>query len=86
MSCPGYCNGYCTDESVYTDIKRELDSTYRCPQNLPKADAYSLLADVRTIIEKCKLPNVNNAMPGSYIDTYNLAVDDVLKILSEHFS
>ena len=52
--------------------------------NVAEPNAYSLLADVRAMKQK------NNGYEfigygDMYIDGYNHAIDDVLKILSEHF-
>lgn len=48
------------------------------PQNLPKANAYSLLAEVRSMKRVC---GINDALDIGY----NQAIDDILEKIGEHF-
>jgi len=48
------------------------------PQNLAKPDAYSLLAEVRAIIDSLYGKRAD--------DMYSQALDDIKEKLSEHFS
>lgn len=80
-SCENYEDGFCID--------RPCEYQEKSPQNLPKADAYSLLADVRALPRYG--PDYNNAtgkneyMPEIKDGEY-LKFEDIEKILSEHLS
>jgi hypothetical protein len=70
------------DDKVMIDGKMYYEKS---PQNLPKADAYSLLADVRAYLHN------NSMLPKSYcVDEVVISVeklDDFLfSYISEHFS
>jgi hypothetical protein len=71
----------------------KLDNVcWKTPQNLPRVYVYSLLADVRAVIDNCRINldlNVRDEdNPGyaGYINGYNKALNDIKEKLSEHFS
>lgn len=62
--------------------------TNKSPQNLPKADAYSLLADVRADIQKMKKSDNADGLKVNekwFAKGYNYAIDEIAKKISEHF-
>ena len=71
------------------NIVRELCDCGKSPQNFPKANAYSLLAEVRAVIQKKvdyeKLISIDQ--PWENESKYYISgLEDALKIFSEHFS
>ncbi len=57
------------------------------PQNLPKADSASLLAEVREMKIDVDPDDYNPYdTVDNYNDGYNTAIDDILQKISEHFS
>jgi hypothetical protein len=67
------------DDKIMIDGKMYYEKEY--PKNLPKADAYSLLAEVRALEMDEPVSNRN-----IFVDGYNKAIEDVLEILNKHFS
>ena len=56
------------------------------PQNLPKADAYSLSAEVRALLTSWEQFKKDNWYKSESVDVDKLIMDKFTKIVSEHFS
>ena len=72
-------------EGICTRCRNAINQAKQWPQNLPKADAYSLLADVRAWLRQ------NAREPHDmYVDGQVVSVDELddflFKYISEHFS
>ena len=72
-------------EGICTRCRNAINQAKQWPQNLPKADAYSLLAEVREFLHK------ESMLPESYcVDEVVISVEKLDKFLfnyiSEHFS
>jgi hypothetical protein len=63
--------------------RNEIEETK--PQNLPEADAYSLLADVRAYI-KDQLENLNHFESKNGLTEYGKGFKEALDKVGEHFS
>lgn len=72
----------------YEDQNKRLELLLKSPQNLPKADAYSLLAEVRADVEQMYNLFINTVSEKEYPEHYKAFIYYYKKIrkVSEHFS